>query len=347
MFGDLIGISQGTSLLRAIVVGLGLTASVGAWAQAPGAYAPPRLADGHPDLQGVWGNSPIATPLETNPALGDKPVVSQAEARALADTFLANARKIAALQVDLPDQMDLAVVRGEHRTRLIVEPANGRIPFSVSARKAVSDWSAQFFRVKNGLVADNPESLALSDRCISLGGQPPMHPSLARQIVQSPGYIVIHMEGYNETRVVRMNGVHQPNAIRTRLGDSVGRWVGDVLVVETTAFRLDEPYYVSMAPNQNPPFVVGPTSKVVERFTSVSADELTYAFTIEDPDIYENPWRGEYALSRVSDQRVWESACHEGNHGVANTLAGARMSDTLRTEITAGEPRSKANNAQR
>ena len=317
--------------MRAIVFALGLTASAGAWAQAPGAYAPPRLANGHPDLQGVWGNSlPIATPLETNPALGDKLVVSPTEAQALGDAFLANVRRNQPLQVDIPDHVDLAVVRGEHRTRLIVEPANGRIPYSAAARKAAGDWAAEFVRVKNGPAWDNPESLALSDRCISLGGRPPMHPSLARQIVQSPGYIVIYLEGYNESRIVRMTGVHQPNAVRTRLGDSVGRWEGDVLVVETTAFRLDEPLYVSMAPQHNPPFMVGPDSRVIERFSRVSAEELSYTFTIEDPEIYEGRWRGEYALNRASDQRVWESACHEGNYGVANTLAGVRRTKLSR-----------------
>ena len=158
---------------------------------------------------------------------------------------------------------------------------------------------------------------------------------------------MIYLEGYNETRIVRMTGAGELRVMRTRQGDSVGHWDGDVLVVETTGFRLDEPFYVSMGPSHNPPFMVGPDSKIIERFTRVSANELDYTFTIEDPTIYAGPWLGEYALMRPSDQRVWESACHEGNYGVGFTLAGALRAEALSAATKASAAGPRANNVRR
>ena len=325
-------------LLRSAMVAIGLCAATAASAQSPKVFETPRLADGHPDFQGVWRNSVLITPLEANPAFGENLVVSAAQARTMADAIFGATLKASLLQVDLPDHADLAVVRGEHRTRLIVEPADGKIPFLPGVRKRAADWIVQFLRVKSGAVADNPDQMPLSDRCISLGGQPPMHPGLARQIVQSPGYVLISLEGYNETRIIRMGGAHLP--VRTRLGDSIGHWEGDVLVVETSGFRLDEPIYISLTPTQNPPFVVGPDSKVIERFTRSSPDELDYTFTIEDPSLYAGRWLGEYAIARV-DESLGESACHEGNAAIGLIIGGARSLESL-AALGAAAPNLKA-----
>jgi hypothetical protein len=132
----------------------------------------------------------------------------------------------------------------------------------------------------------------------------------------------------DELRIVRMGGAFQPAAVRTLWGDSVGHWEGDALVVETVNFRLDEPFH---APAQQKPILIGPNSKVVERFTRVSDDELDYAFTVEDPTIYARPWLGEYAMSR-SNGPLLEFACSEGNDAVPLMLNGARADGRKATE---------------
>jgi hypothetical protein len=310
------------------VLVLGLLLSAPAQARRP--YAPPRLADGHPDLQGVWENPARGPLLEPGP-LGDVLVVSAEQAQALgrAATLRMRASPAAKFQADLPQVLAPLVIRGEHRTRLLVEPQDGRLPYTPAARQAVDAWFARYNAGRTGELADNPEDGDLSQRCLTVEGQPPLrvvYDGGLRRIVQSPGHVVIHSEFIGEARIVRMGGAFQPPAIRSLLGDSVGHWEGDVLVVETRNFRLDMPFHAVVGEK---PVMVGPESRLIERFRRFSAVELDYSFTVEDPTLYARPWLAEYAMTR-STRPIYEAACHEGNYTVANVLAGARAAEAAR-----------------
>ena len=172
---------------------------------------------------------------------------------------------------------------------------------------------------------DNPEERIPIERCLigfaSTGG-PPMLNALYNnhhQIIQTPDAIAINIEMVHDTRIIRMNGQHNPDSMRQYLGTSVGKWDGDTLVVETIGFKPQESVRVDFGL-----FVyISPDSKVTERFTMQSADTIFYQFTVEDPATYSQPWKGELVFRRSPD-RIYEYACHEGNYSVPNILGGAR-----------------------
>jgi hypothetical protein len=166
---------------------------------------------------------------------------------------------------------------------------------------------------------------SLGERCIvgygSTGG-PPMLNVLYNnnyQIVQSPGYVVIVVEMNHDARIIRLGGTHPPANVRPWMGDSIGHWEGDTLVVETTnlnpgqAFTADIRHRIYLAPE----------SKVTERFTRVSDHDILYEFKVEEPHAYTQTWRGEIPM-RATKGPMYEYACHEGNYALADILAGAR-----------------------
>jgi hypothetical protein len=171
---------------------------------------------------------------------------------------------------------------------------------------------------------DGPEDRLTWERCLAGMGQAPMLYGWGvagmRRIVQTGDALVIHSEGGGETRIIRIGGAPLPDGMSSFIGDSVGRWEGDTLVVETTGFRADDQFRMSVSDR---PIMVAPTSKVVERFERVSATELNYRFTVEDEAIYAKPWLAEYAMM-ASAAPMYEFACHEGNYGLANILSGQR-----------------------
>jgi len=145
------------------------------------------------------------------------------------------------------------------------------------------------------------------------------------QIVQSPGHVVIVVEMNHDARIVRIGGKHPPEHVKLWLGDSIGRWEGDTLVVETTnihpdqAFNADVRHYLYLTH----------TAKVTERFTRVAADQILYQFTVEDSTAYTQAWRGEMPL-RTAPGPMYEYACHEGNHSLPGILRGARYEEKQR-----------------
>jgi hypothetical protein len=148
----------------------------------------------------------------------------------------------------------------------------------------------------------------------------------AYQIVQSPGYVTILVEMLHETRVIPTDGrPHAPSDVRSWLGDSRGHWEGDTLVVETTNFN-DKVAFRGASENV----------KITERFTRVSGDEIRYEFTVDDPSTWERAWKGEMPFVKINGP-VFEHACHEGNYGIANTLAGARREDKRAAEEAAAK----------
>ena len=222
-------------------------------------------------------------------------------------------------------------IDGEWRTSILTDPPDGRRPPLTAAARARAAERARFSRPNTGVAwwleddldapgpYDDPEIRPLAERCLlgfgSVGG-PPMLPVLynnLKKIVQTEEYVLIHVEMVHDARIVRMNQEHAPPEIRSWLGDSVGRWEGDTLVVDTTNFN-DTPALGGASRNL----------RVEERFTRIGPDALLYRFTVDDPTVWTAPWSGEYVWPATRD-RVYEYACHEANYSFRGILAGARI----------------------
>lgn len=321
--------------MRFLLVALALGATSPALAQTPAAsapaastpaYSPPRTPDGRPDLQGRWSNKWLTPVEKTGPlaALSIPP----AQAKAVVASARKFAEQIASIANDPeagdPDAHSLAIVRGEHRTRMIVTPEEGTLPYTPEALKKVAAYQAQFTQLMLGK-ADGPEQRLIWERCLGGMGQAPLLYSWSingnRRIVQTGDALVIHSEAGGDTRIVRIGGERLPDTMRSFVGDSIGRWEGDTLVVETAGFRPDDQFRVSVVGR---PMLVSPNAKVIERFTRVGPDELNYQFTIEDPETYAKPWLAEYSMV-TGKEPMYEFACHEGNYGLTNILQGQRQ----------------------
>ena len=178
------------------------------------------------------------------------------------------------------------------------------------------------------------EQRPFAERCLLGFGStagPPMLPVLYnnhKRIVQTEDRIMILTEMNHDARIIRMNSEHDPSEIRKWLGDSVGHWEGDTLVVKTINFR-DQPSFTRGSRNMT----------VTERFNLESTNKLIYSFTVEDPTVWTAPFTGEYAWSR-SDDMVFEYACHEANYSFEGILRGARL---LEAEFRGEEPEGVAN----
>ncbi|MBT8146825.1 MAG: hypothetical protein KJN90_08220, partial [Gammaproteobacteria bacterium] len=173
---------------------------------------------------------------------------------------------------------------------------------------------------------DGPEGRSLGERCIigfgSTGGPPMMNVlyNNVYQFVQTQDYVVITVEMVHDARIIPINGQHRPAEMEQWLGDSIGWWDGDTLVVETRNLHPQQ------SPRNAAPLSVQGT--IVEKFTRYSDDQILYEFEIDDPVYYSSPWRGEMSFN-ASAERQYEYACHEGNYGLEGILAGARRLEVL------------------
>jgi len=298
-----------------------------------GDYKVPRQADGTPDLQGVWTNS-TATPVERPEKFGMRRALTKEEAETINKDELAKVAADAAPTDPSAKQeagalppvgnynlfwtdrgMSPALIDGEYRTSMIIDPPNGRIPPMTEAamqrRRAGRPNRA-------ASAADGPEQRGLGERCLlSFGSSsgPPMLPTMYNsyyQIVQSPGHVMILVEMVHDARIIRIDDKHMSNGIKKWMGDSVGYWEGDTLVVKTKNFRPEQSY---RGTSENAVFT--------ERFTRVADDTIVYRFTIDDPTTFTASFTGELAFTSVKDN-VYEYACHEGNYALPGILAAER-----------------------
>jgi len=228
--------------------------------------------------------------------------------------------------------MNIITVDGQKRSSIIIDPPDGKVPpTKPEARKRNAAYAA------GGAVApdanegaasgppgafDGPELRPLAERCLLGFGStsgPPTLPNYfynnMKQIVQTPTQIMILNEMVHDARIIRMNATHLPPTIRKWMGDSIGRWEGDTLVVDTTNFTTKTQFR-------------GSSDKlhVVERFTRTGPDTILYRFTVEDPETWDRPWTGEYPWVK-SNENLYEYACHEGNHSLGGMLRGARQKE--------------------
>ncbi len=298
-------------------------------------YTVPRMPDGSPSLQGIWKNA-TATPLERPSELGNRKAFTQKEADELSAAALkkvaddakptdpnAPAPKAEALppvgnyNLFWTDRgMTATYIDGEYRTSIIIDPENGQIP---ALKKSAQD---RIFKRRGGSNRnDGPEGRSLGERCLlSFGSSsgPPMLPVMYNshyQIVQSEDMVLILVEMVHDTRLIRIGKNLKHDLRKKWMGDSIGHWMGDTLVVETIGFREEQSFRGS-----------SPKMKVTEYFTRVSDDKIVYRFTVNDPDAFEAPFTGELTFGAI-DEIIYEYACHEGNYGLPGILNGARLQE--------------------
>jgi hypothetical protein len=297
-----------------------LAAGLFALAVAAAAEAQPRRA--RPSIEGDWRVNFIL-PMEA-PSGVTQLVVSEAEAKtvaavagkALSDEFTAT------LDPELPmlvTQSDgLAIVRGQRRTRAVIQPADGKLPYTAAARKSLAGPPPEGS-------TDNPEQRPNAERCLVGSGQAPLS-SFALdshiQILSTRDHVVIHVEYGDDVRIVPLAKDHAPKVLWSRLGDSIARWEGETLVIETVGLPDADRFRVA------PTLLVPGAATVIERLTPISDRELLYQFTVVDPATYSAPWLGEFSWFRT-DLRMFEHACHEGNYSLPNVLSGARHEEAV------------------
>ena len=319
-----------TGVLVAVLL-LGLLAPAATAGQAQTATAdtwtPPRTAWGEPDLQGIWDFSTL-TPLQRPSALTGKEFFTEEEAAA---------REQRAERRDRNRGLgwyDSRTLTEDRRSSLIVDPPDGRMPpLTPKAQGRTAAMRAAYLRLDHG-----PEDQTLWGRCI-LGrtSGPPMMPSLFTydtlvQLFQTPGYVVLFNEIIHAVRIIPLDGrPHLGPHIRQWKGDSRGRWEGHTLVVETTNFS-DPTHNAGLSFGQvaNRIVLLGANLHVVERFTRVDADTITYEFTVDDPTTFTRPWSAVVPMKRTEGP-LYEFACHEGNYSMAGGLSGARAEEAWPT----------------
>ncbi|MFT3724876.1 MAG: hypothetical protein QM773_14995 [Hyphomonadaceae bacterium] len=270
-------------------------------------YRAPRTYAGQPDLQGAWTNESV-TRLERPVEMGERLILTPEET-AEADK---GSKFRPAMRVD-----------GQPRTSLITNPANGRVP----PMKPGAAPDPRRYTLRPGeKVTDGPELQAVDDRCILPIGSnagPVMLPlpnNSNYQITQTADYAVILVEMIHDARIVRLNSQHRADGQRPYLGDSIGWWEGDTLVVETTNFPPEQMFRGSWI-----------NLKVTERFTRVGETRLLYRFTVDDPSKWTEPWSGEYEF-RPAARPVEEYACREGEVSMPAMLQAARRREAASKE---------------
>jgi hypothetical protein len=325
-----------------ILAGLALTAATVSGGQsrppAPagavsGTWSVPRTPDGRPDFQGVWANNGM-TPLERPKVWGMRATMTDAELADLkkkaaammdgGDAFFADELILAALegktkfssadtQTGNYDQTWLSERIWDHRTSLIIDPPDGRIP-ALAAGTAERARAQAAARQGRG-PADAPDDLSLGTRCITYG-TPNVRAGYQSyfEVTQGPGVVALRSEMIHDARIFPIDGgQHVSSAIRLYHGDSRARWEGDTLVVETANY----------VPNATR---VGATTEklhTIEKFRRVADDTLEYYVTFDDPNVWSRPWTLMIPLKKTGEH-FFEFACHEGNYSMPTILRGAR-----------------------
>jgi len=304
-----------------------------------GPYRPPRTSDGKPDLQGVWTNVSLTTLLRS-PQFKSNVVPPEEAERIARQRAVAMAKSLEPTDPKAPAPTRgadvggynsfygdagerLSKVKGQYRTTWLVDSDTGQLPYSENGRRT---FDTELAFTRNNF--DGPEARPMAERCIVGFGStagPPMINVLYNnhyQIVQTPETVTILVEMNHDARVIRMNGKHLPDNVRPWMGDSIGRWEGDTLVVETTHFHPGE----RLRTNFSQSFYISTDAKVIERLTRISPTEISYEFAVDDPSIYSKAWHGEMVMTAATGN-IYEYACHEGNYALPGILAGARKTE--------------------
>ena len=288
-----------------------------------------RLADQPPDLSGVWSNATII-PLERQKELGDKRKFTEAEYAAYEKRVFQRSDR------DRPGQTGVGTYNNfwwdpnqklthNLNTSLIIDPPDGRVPPLTPAAAKRADEDRAWSRLHP---ADGPEDRPLIERCLVFPtAGPPMLPSFYNgtpygpletnyRIIQNRDFVEIYIDHNHERRIIPLDGrPHLPPTVRQWFGDPRGHWEGDTLVVDSTNFT-----------NQTKFRGADENLHLIERFRRTGPDTLLYTFTVDDPTAFTKQWTGEYPF-RLSEDAMYEYACHEGNYGMSGVLSGARAAE--------------------
>ena len=275
-----------------------------------------RTPWGDPDLMGTWSYASL-TPLQRPESLGEREFFTAEEAaeRNLAVT-LDTAPPPGSVGSYNALWFDRGRVSSDMRTSLIVDPPNGRLP----TRSEVAERLA----ARRDFLRDNPADSWVDrtnwDRCITYHGVPPISTGYNNtyQILQTPTHVAIRVENIHDVRIIPLDGRPRlDDRVRQWNGDSRAYWDGDTLVVETANFSDKTTHRFPSSRN----------TKAVERYRRVSADQIDYRFTIEDPTVYTQPWTAVRPMPRLDDYIMYEYACHEGNYAMTNILTVERVQE--------------------
>lgn len=287
----------------------------------------PTARHGHPDLQGFWLNN-TATPLERPKDVNGRAAFTEAEAKDYESHYQLD-RTVAisrnkSFELDAAGDLDTyepGNVLPGRRTSMINDPASGVVPpLTPDAQKRLTDRNDHL----NQHYAENPEDLTFAERCLIVANTfvPPLMPAFYNnilQIVQTDETIALVSEQIHDTRIISLTRrTHLPPSIRRWGGDSIGRWEGNTLVVDTTNFSTQTTLRGS-----------GTGLHLIERFSLSDNNTLKYEFTVDDPASFTRAWSADSQLTRT-DQAMYEYACHEANYSLAYILRGARFTEKNR-----------------
>jgi hypothetical protein len=324
------------SAIAVLALGSGATGNSAAGRAEAGTWTPPRTPWGDPDLQGVWRYEAAIALERPGQFNGRESLTNEEVAQREKIEAEQEAKRLAGFEGGDVGRRSLAEspIRGNEynsfwqdhgrprkvykQTSLIVDPPDGRIPYTPDAQKADARSTARYGigPFESYLDPDTGER-CLTDGVTGMMWQGPNGGH--NRIMQSPGYVTILHEEYRDRRLIPLDGRPHKN-IRQWFGDAVGHWEGDTLVVDTTNF-LDKTNYEWASIWTRPT----ETLHLVERFNRINADTIEYKITVEDPATFSKPWTAVIPISRLADDtQIYEYACHEGNYAMPNLLSGAR-----------------------
>ena len=274
----------------------------------------PKLAWGHPDLEGVWTSDDMrGIPMSRPPQFGTRRYLTDEEFATRARER-STARKV--------DDARTGTFRNEEGTRdfgytsMVIDPPDGRVPALTAEARARSP-----IRGTSGVGPfDTIDDFSLWDRCITrglAGSWLPVVYGNGTRIMQTPDAIIIAHEMVHETRVIPLDGrPHLGEGIRQMMGDSRGHWEGHTLVIETTNFT--ERLAVTGGVRHSA------AMKMTERITRIDPQMIDYELRVDDPKTYVAPWTLRMTLTSQPGYEMYEYGCHEGNRSVPNALSAER-----------------------
>lgn len=334
------------SLASGLLAGQAPTVAAQTTAAAKTTWTSPRTPWGDLDLQGIWtSNDAVGVSVERPSEFGERETLSDEEFVASDKEAERRARDEKAERRPPPERTGSGpehwYERGKtlKQTSLVVDPRDGRIPFTPEGEKIVEVRAG--YRLRR---PDGPEERDAWARCITRGLPTVMTPTgynNGYRILQTPGYVVIHSEMIHEVRFIPLDGhPHVDQNIGLWMGDSRGRWEGNTLVVDTTNFNdwMNDGFLKPLGRFQG----ASKNMHLVERFTRINAETIQYEATIDDPKTFTRPWTLALPLAKDDGYQIFEYACHEGNKALWNMLSGSRAEDKA-DEEAAKKDRVKVN----